>query len=193
MTSSRAYTLTRALCCSACKLAKEKRDEVAKRKRMGMANPSRLFQTVDSYWLEGEINSKINLLRQQQAVLMQDPIVRLKHEMEKATNMGDIKAAAKAAEMLKQEQHKVDVERMQKKLESECKFKRIEEENLKKNDVVAYLESRLDQQVVPSVALKNAQNLTFPLSLSRTPPIHTFHLSRDCFLNPYTSCLLAIK
>lgn len=122
--------------------------EVQRRKdKSGESTKKYLLDKIDKYWLEGEISSKINQLRDHQARQLQDPVNRLEHEIKKAVDDDDMPRAARAAEELKKETYQIDLEKMNRKLKSECKYKRIEDENLKNKDLIAYLEARLAQQV----------------------------------------------
>ena len=158
--------------CRAMRLNEAKLAEVQRRKdKSGESTKKYLLDKIDKYWLEGEIFSKINQLRDYQARQFQDPVNRLEHEIKKAVDDDDMPRAARAAEELKKETYQVDLEKMNRKLKSECKYKRIEDENLKNKDLIAYLEARLAQQVRHNPQNTNTHSIPLGGILPRLLPL----------------------
>uniref|UniRef100_A0A6U2GBG8 Hemimethylated DNA-binding domain-containing protein n=2 Tax=Hemiselmis andersenii TaxID=464988 RepID=A0A6U2GBG8_HEMAN len=128
------------------KLRAEKEAEEQRQAQKESMLPFRLLKKVDNFWLEGELNNKIAAMRAREDQRMKDPVARLKHELVEALEEDDYEKAAKVSSELKEEEHKRDVERMERQLKRDRNYVRLEEERLKK-DPVLYLEHRLNDQV----------------------------------------------
>jgi protein-arginine kinase activator protein McsA len=120
--------------------------ELEARRREGTVSPSKLWKKIDAVWLDGEINNKIQQLRSKEEKILEDPVARLQHEMKTAIDEEDFERAAIAREMLIQEEHKRDLDRMEKSLNRECGFRKLEVEKLKQQPI-AYLAQKLQDEI----------------------------------------------
>jgi hypothetical protein len=120
--------------------------ELESKRREGTVSPSKLWKKIDAVWLDGEINNKIQQLRSKEEKILEDPVARLQHEMKTAIDEEDFERAAIAREMLIQEEHKRDVDRMEKLLTRECGYRKLEMEKLKQHPI-AYLAQKLQDEI----------------------------------------------
>mmetsp|Transcript_35367 Transcript_35367/g.86956 ORF Transcript_35367/g.86956 Transcript_35367/m.86956 type:complete len:643 (+) Transcript_35367:233-2161(+) len=116
------------------------------RRRDSGVSPSKLWKKIDSVWLEGEINNKIQQLRAKEDKLLEDRANKLRHDIREALQDEDFARAAAAQAELNVEEALRDVEKMHKVLARECSFARLAEDKLRQ-DPIAFLEGRLLQQL----------------------------------------------